>query len=457
MFLQLTRTTQYAVFLCVAIVLSGGCRHRQTTNCPSPAESGLNTRDLIDPIAQPDLEQLIGVDRFTNASEKLGERIRAELLKDAPPGRPERNVLCLSGGGSYGAFSAGVLVGWTARGNRPCFDVVTGISTGALIAPFAFVGPQYDAALEKFYTTITNDQVYTKRVVRGALGAESFTDTAPLRRLISDTITCEMINDVAAAHRAGRRLVIGTTEESGKRPIFWDVGAIASRNGPGDRELIVEVLLGSASIPGAFPSSKIDVCVNGECMTERHVDGGVSQALFFYPPYVPIEQRTPQTLNLVGTNVYVILAGKLYADAEVIKPTAFSQAGTAITGLLYAQTRGDIQRLWTYSLVKGMTFQFTAIPPEFANLGSSGEFDPIVMRGLFDEGLRVICSPKPWRTTAPVTDVSQGEVPLLRQGRNLVFEPRGPQLPISGPRGQKVPPRYPENCLGNPVPVPFQQ
>ena len=95
-----------------------GCGYRQTTNCPTPAASGLNTRDLIDPPAQAEVEQLLGLDQFNETARKVGARIKAELLKNAPPGRPPRNVLCLSGGGSYGAYSAGVLVGWTAAG-RP--------------------------------------------------------------------------------------------------------------------------------------------------------------------------------------------------------------------------------------------------------------------------------------------------------------------------------------------------
>jgi hypothetical protein len=391
------------VLLGAVLALAVGCGYRQTTNCPTPAASGLNTRDLIDPPAQAEFEQLGALDQFNETARKAGALVKAELLKNAPPGRPPRNVLCLSGGGSYGAYSAGVLVGWTQRGDRPCFDVVTGISTGALIAPFAFLGPKYDADIQEFYTTSRNEDIFTKRYVRGLLGGESFTDTTPLRRKIDGLLTPEVMAELADAHRSGRRLYIGTTEEEGKRFIIWDLGMIACRNGPGDRELMIDVLIGSASIPGAFPASKIDVYVDGVCHTERHGDGGVSQALFFHPPYVPPEQRTPQTLNLVGTNVWVIVAGKLYADPEVIKPSALAQAGKAVSTIIYAQTRGDLQRLWTYCLLSGMDYHATAIPQEFAGAGSSGEFKPEVMTGLFEEGRRMICSGTAWRTTPPGT------------------------------------------------------
>ena len=439
------------------LAFASGCRYRQTTHCPTPAASGLNTRDLVDFPAQSDTEELTsGNGQFGANARKVQARIQEMLREDAPKGRPPRNVLCLSGGGSYGAYSAGVLVGWTQSGTRPEFDVVTGISTGALVAPFAFLGPKYDAQLQKFYTTSTNDDIFKKRLVRGLLGGEAFTDTTPLRRQIENVITPEAMADLAAAHRAGRRLLVGTTEEEGKRFVLWDIGEIASRNGPGDRDLIIDVLIGSASLPGLFPASKIDVYVDGQCHTERHVDGGVSQALFFYPPYVPPEQRTPQTLNLVGTNVYIIVAGKLYADAEVIKPSAFNQAAKAVSTIIYAQTRGDLQRLWTFCLLNGMNYNLTAIPAEYANPGDSGEFDPRVMTCLFEEGRRVIGSGSAWRTSPPGTNVAEGELPQVRWGRCLTLQPRGPQLPIAGPNGMKVLPRYPGAIPAAPLlpPVP---
>ncbi|MCE9563153.1 MAG: patatin-like phospholipase family protein [Planctomycetes bacterium] len=429
--------------ICVTLALPTGCRYRQTTNCPTPAASGLHTRDLIDPVAQAEGEQFIGVDRFNESIDKRAAHLREELRKDAPPGQPPRNVLCLSGGGSYGAYSAGVLVGWTCRGDRPQFDVVTGISTGALIAPFAFLGSNYDAQLQEFYTTITNDDIFKKQLLRGLLGGDAFTDTTALRKKLSGVLTCEVVAEIAAAHQAGRRLMIGTTEEEGKRFILWNIGEIASRNGPRDRDLIIEVLIGSSAIPGAFPASKIDVYVDGKCYTERHVDGGVSQGLFFYPPYVSPEARNRQTMNLVDTNVYVIVAGKLYADSEVIKASALSQASKNINTVLYAQTRGDLQRLWTYCVLNGMNYNLTAIPAEYPPLGSSGEFDPKVMTALFKQGQSVICSANAWRTTPPVTDAAHGELPQVRWGRDLTFHPRGPQLPIPGPKKMIVQPKYP--------------
>jgi hypothetical protein len=149
-------------------------------------------------------------------------------------------------------------------------------------------------------------------------------------------------------------------------------------------------------------------------------------------------------MNLFGTNVYVIVAGKLYADAEVIRPSALAIAGKAVSALTCAQTRGDLQRLWMFSLVNGMSFNLTAIPADYTKAGSSAEFDPEVMTGLFNLGRQVACSSTPWRSTPPMTDPSQGEFPQARSGRDLVFQPRGPQLPIRAPRGKTVAPKYPD-------------
>jgi predicted patatin/cPLA2 family phospholipase len=430
-----------------------GCGYRQTTNCPTPASQGINTRDLIDPAAQAETEQLVDLPHFQEAA----ERVRKEMEAQAPPGRAPRHVLCLSGGGSFGAYSAGVLYGWTCKGDRPCFDVVTGISTGALIAPFAFLGPDYDEQMKRFYTTITDRDVLKPQYVRGILGlTESFASNEPLGRLMDTVLTDENVAKIGAEHGKGRRLFVGTTEEEGKRFIVWDVGAIAARGRPGDRELIRTILIASASIPGAFPAAKIDVTVDGKCYTERHVDGGVSQALFFRPPHVPEGQRTPENLRLAGTRVWVVVAGKLYADPEVIQPWALSQAAKSVSTIIYAQTRGDLQRLYTYSLLNGMEYYISAIPAGFPAPLDSGSFKPDVMTALFDEGVRVVNGPKPWRTTPPLANREEGEPAQVRAGTVLTYQQRGPILPIHAPRNRKVPPMYPMSDQGIPAAIPIR-
>ena len=421
-----------AVAAAITFVLAGacsGCLHPESTPFPTPAASGLNTRDLIDPVAQDEADDLNPTGQLAATAERL-RKDRQQKLSDQSKNeggvaatRPDRNILCLSGGGSFGAYTAGVLVGWSERGNRPCFDVVTGISTGALIAPSAFLGPKYDAQMKLFYTTVESKHIYTVRPLWGLLDV-SYADTSPLAARIDAFLTPEVIQDLAEAHCKGRRLYIGTTEEEGKQFVIWDIGALAARNRPGDRELIGKVILASSAAPGFFPAVPINVTVDGIPHTERHVDGGVSQALFYRPPYVPPENRSDVAArDLAGSKVYVIVAGKLYADPEVIRPWSWDQAGKNVSTLIYAQTRGDLQRLYTVCLLTGMDYYLSAIPPEYPAPTSSAEFKPAVMTALFEEGRRGMSCPKPWRILPP--GIGKGESVLTRLGPDLTHRPRG--------------------------------
>jgi predicted acylesterase/phospholipase RssA len=430
-----------------------GCRYYQTVSPPTPASAGFNTRDLIDPIAHDDANELAPAGQLIAIAERIRKDRQQKLAEQskleggASSTHPNRNVLCLSGGGSFGAYSAGVLIGWSERGDRPNFDVVTGISTGALLAVPAFLGPAYDDHMKAFYTTVKNDDLFKVRLVLGLFG-EALADTSPLKHRIDAFLTTEVMHDLAQAHRNGRRLYIGTTEQEGRRFVVWDIGAIAVRNGPEDRTLIANILLGSSAAPGFFPAVKIAVTIDGVPYTERHVDGGVSQALFFRPPFVASDQRSDVAArDLGGAKVYVILAGKLFADPEVIRPWSLAQASKNVSTLIYAQTRGDLQRLYTVCLLSGMDFYMSAIPPEYARTMSSAEFKPAEMTALFEEGRRVISSAKAWRTVPP--GFGPGESVLTRAGPTLAYRPRGPLLPILGPSGTQIPAHNPSSDPGS--------
>jgi len=436
-----------------SLALCGGCRSSKILVAHSPTSAGLNTRDLIDPVAHDEANELAPGKQLMEIAERirkdrkqtLGEQSKEE--GGASSSHPNRNILCLSGGGSFGAYSAGVLVGWSERGDRPNFDVVTGISTGALIAVPAFLGPRYDDHMKKFYTTLKNDDLFKVRLVAGLVG-EALADTSPLKQRIDDFLTPQVMTDLAAAHAQGRRLYIGTTEQEGGRFVAWDIGAIASRNGPDDRALIVNVLLGSSAAPGFFPSANITVTVDGVAYTERHVDGGVSHSVFFRPPFVAADERSNEAArDLGGAKVYVILAGKLFADPEVIRPWSFSQAGRNLSTLIYAQTRGDLQRLYTVCLLTGMDFYLAAIPPEFSGTTSSADFKPADMTTLFEEGRRVIATDKAWRTIPP--GYGPGEGVLMRANTHLTHRKRGPLLPILGPNGTMIPSQNPAEVKGS--------
>jgi hypothetical protein len=426
------RNSVRTAFLCVLIALAAGCfgRPYPYREVQSPVRAGLSTNDLIDPPAQYEADVVNDVRDLFERAERLKGYLELERKNRPPrdPSRPRRSVLCLSGGGSYGAYTAGVLCGWSARGDRPgCggrpnFDVVTGISTGALIAPLAFLGPKYDDDLRRFYTTVDNDDIYKLRPVRGAFTI-ALADNAPLAELVDGVVTEDKVREVAEEHRKGRRLYIGTTDLEGRRFVVWDVGAIACRGCPGDRELIVKILLASSAIPGFFPPAKIPVTVDGRTYVEEHGDGGVSEAIFFRPPYTPSGQRGEGN-DLSDVDLYLVVAGKLYADAQALKQRSLTLGAKSMSTVIHAQTRGDLQRWYLVCLVTGMEYHLAAIPPDAPAPASSAEFDRAAMTALFDVGFRLAAEGGAWRRSPP--GVEPGESVLVRRGTDLTHQPRGP-------------------------------
>ena len=203
----------------------------------------------------------------------------------APGGElPPAYLLSLSGGGDNGAFGAGLLVGWTAHGDRPKFKLVTGVSTGSLIAPFAFLGSEYDAALTDVYTNIDPGKVFEKRFLPvAALAQNGLSDTHPLYDLISHYVDEPLLARIAAEYEKGRLLLIQTTDLDAGRPVVWNIGAIAASGRPEAIDLVRHILLASASIPAAFPPVMFDVEVEGQSYQEMHVDGGAVSQAFLVP------------------------------------------------------------------------------------------------------------------------------------------------------------------------------
>jgi predicted acylesterase/phospholipase RssA len=192
----------------------------------------------------------------------------------------EHDYLVLSGGGGNGAFGAGLLAGWTAHGSRPEFQIVSGVSTGALIAPFAFLGPAYDGTLRDVYTRYSTEDLVESRSLLSIVRGDAALSTARLRALIAHYLDDAVIAAIAAEGARGRSLFVGTTNLDAGRPVVWDITRIAAHGTPAARELIYDVILASTAIPGAFPPVMIQVEAHGLRYDEMHVDGGVTSQLF---------------------------------------------------------------------------------------------------------------------------------------------------------------------------------
>ncbi|MBX9655650.1 patatin-like phospholipase family protein [bacterium] len=393
--------------------LSAGCATPETLK--SPTAAGLKPSDLVH---SPE-----DIDNGSTHHElhqffELGERVRESQRPEILP--PKKSVLVLSGGGAFGAYSAGILCGWSEAGTRPTFDTVTGVSTGALVAVFAFLGPEYDDELRQSYTEINSAGIYHAKPLFIALFSDSLNDSKPLLKQIEETITPEVVSKLAEAHKEGRRLYVGTTDLDGRRAVVWDLSAIAASGKPESRELICKLLLASAAIPAFFPAVEIPIHVDGKKYVERHVDGGLTQPLFFRPPHMAEEnRRNPLPTMLYGSDEYVIVAGKLYADPYPVKPQVLPIVGSTVTTFLHAQTRDTLVKLYMQSMLTGMRYHLAAVPSDFAGLSSPIDFNPAGMTKLFEEGRKQALDGTVWRNMPP--GIGEREELHQRTGTSLTL------------------------------------
>ena len=261
----------------------------------------------------------------------------AAEFNNALPSKPGP-WLILSSGGEDGAFGAGLLNGLNASGKRPEYSVVTGVSAGSLIAPFAFAGAAYDEALRDAFTKITSADVFE-------VGAtpESFVDTWPLKDLLAKEITPALLADIAAQHRAGRRLFIITTDLDAQRSVVWNMGAIAAHGGDEALNLFRTVLLASSSIPGAFPPVLIDVEANGKRFAEMHVDGGVGGQFFVAPAAL---MSATSDYRLPATQLYIVVNSGLQPDFEVVPRSTPSILAQSVGMAVQVDTRLMLDRAY---------------------------------------------------------------------------------------------------------------
>jgi hypothetical protein len=300
---------------------------------------------------------------------------------------PTSNFLAVSGGGENGAFGAGLLNGWTEAGTRPVFDLVTGVSTGALTAPFAYLGPAHDDKLRAVYTDITlRDVAILRGLLRGALG-EGLADTRPLFETISRYLDEAMLAEIAEAYRQGRLLLVGTTNLDAQVPVIWNIGAIAASGHPRALALVRKVLLASSAIPGAFPPVMIDVEVDGETHQEMHVDGGAFAQAFLYPRALGESRiaRRQRGERVPHVRAWIIRNARLDPDWAVVERRTLGIASRAISTMIFTSGTNDVVRLYTRATLDGIDFNLAHIGEDF-NETSPGPFDQGFMRALFAYG-----------------------------------------------------------------------
>lgn len=323
---------------------------------------------------------------------------------------PPAEFLAVSGGGEDGAFGAGLLVGWTAAGTRPFFKGVTGISTGALTAPFAFLGPAYDDRLRAVYTEISAKDVLVQRSYLALITLDAAADTAPLRRTIAKYFDQAMLDAIAAEHAKGRILLVGTTNLDARRPIIWNVTKIAASGRPGALELVQNILLASAAIPGAFPPVLIDAELDGKAYQEMHVDGGASAQVFLYPPSIDIRTRAQASGIERERRVYIIRNARLDPDWAQVERRTMSIAGRAVSSLLQTQGVGDLYRIYIATQRDGFDYNLAYIPETFIT-PLTEPFESGYMRALFQVGYGLATGGYPWAKVPPGWTAPEVEPP----------------------------------------------
>lgn len=315
---------------------------------------------------------------------------RQSRAKELADGQPIEEIsLALSGGGPDGAFGAGLLNGWTERGDRPEFTVVTGISTGAIIALFAFLGPEYDDELKEVYTTYRTEDLIAPSVFSLLGGGAAFVDSSGYRALIEKYVDDEVVRRLAEEHDKGRVLLVGTTNLDAARPVMWSLTKIASTGHPNAKTLIQRVIQGSSAIPGFFPPVIIPVeTADGRRFDEMHVDGGATQQVMLVSPEFPLTLIDDMLGADFNRSLYVIMNNKLVKPYEPVEPTALDIAGKAVSSLISGSSNGDIYKIFAIAQRDDIELNVISIPRDFNHVPDE-PFDPIYMQSLYKLGYEI--------------------------------------------------------------------
>ena len=362
--------------------------------------------------------QMGSIDGFSGIryvpSTKLGTSSFLEELKVAIPKRGTdsnrvSNYLSLSGGGDNGAFGAGLLIGWTDQGTRPMFDQVVGISTGALIAPMAYLGSAYDDVLRDVFTSVTPKDVYKERGVLGLLLNDAMADNAPLAALIEKNVTSKMLDDIAEQYQTkGRLLLIGTTNIDTGQIVLWNMGKIASYRTAESAQLFRKVMLASAAIPGAFPPSLFEATLDGKEFNELHVDGGLAVQIYLYPGAVTKIAFAQEVMKQRKRNAYIIRNAKISIDHSTTARNGLGIVDRALKKMIQAQGIGNLYQIYEIARRDNISFNLAFIGDDFVH-PHPAEFDQDYMRALFNYGYQKALRGYPWSTSPPGLDQSTEE------------------------------------------------
>ena len=332
----------------------------------------------------------------------------AKQLRAAHVGKP-LTILALSGGGAGGAFGAGAVAGLTRTGTRPEFDVVTGVSAGALVAPYAFLGPSWDAKLLDAFTGAEGDSLLQSRGL-GVIFGSSFYSGRPLRQLVEAYVSDEMIKAIAREAAKGRLLLVATTDVASGEPVVWDLGAIAKNGGSTARALICDVLVASASVPGMFPPVIIRVAQDGLSGDQAHVDGAATVPFLVPPALLQASRSVPGAGRAA---VYVIVDGSLSGGAQTTRLTARAILSRSIRVGLDHLLLTSLQLTAATAQLEGADLQYSSLPADYP-LPDAFDFSARIRRPLLHYAYQCAESGRLWTVLPPADEVGAASQEMTR-------------------------------------------
>jgi len=361
----------------------------------------------IDKLYRAEIPGMPGVRAFSGDYSEIFQKDMEESLAQEPAtlfvdnesGKKIYKLLALSSGGPNGAFGAGFLTGWTAHGTRPDFKVVTGISTGAIIAPFAFIGPEYDPQLEELFTSTSTKTLIRYKGLKALFNPESLADSTPMLTTMIELADEQFFKRIAEEHNKGKRLLIGTTNLDAGRLVVWNMGVIANSKSPNALELFHKIILASASIPGIFPPVFFDVTVGEDSFDEMHFDGGIKAQLFLAEALVDLakaEAKFGNQLKESRKEFYIIRNGKISPEPAPVERHMFPILSRTITGMTKTAVRDSLYRVYVFAQNAEADFNYIGVPHDY-NYGQTQEYaDEREMIKLFNEGYNLAVRGPVW-------------------------------------------------------------
>jgi hypothetical protein len=377
-----------------AILTLGACAEDRLSAVPAQDTHRASVLDI--PNARIFADDNAGFAASVRLRTENQEKYYASIGRPLPPD----NYLVLSGGGDDAAFGAGLLVGLSETGRRPAFTVVTGISAGALLAPFAFLGPEYDPLLKELFAKLGPQDVFKTRPILAGLTSDALEDTSPLKKLIAKYVNGAIVQRIAEEYRHGRTLVIVTTDLDAGLPVVWDIGAIANSGNPRAVALIQQILLASASIPAVFPPVMFNVTVDGVPHQELHSDGGAMQQTFLYPQTLDVVQLAAES-GPRPHNAYIVRNARLKVEWRQTQRSTFAIATRALRTITTGSGDSDLYRIFALAKRDGIGFQLAFIDDEFTTPHPDTEFDHDYMMKLFDYARNRADAGDAWQSAPP--------------------------------------------------------